>query len=132
MEGPGVGLDHEAEQTADKVGANLAGAEIEGHLRLDVDTGLDAQRPEHRLERVGSASVGMPQHASYGGRACPTYVDGLQLHGRHVAVAERRVGDRQRLGERQDPCAVEDGAQGSGHPVVDLVIGEVAPVDRDA
>jgi len=60
-----------------------AGAEIDGDLRFHRGPGLDAQGPEHRLERVGGTTVGMPEHASYGAGARATYVDRVEVGTRH-------------------------------------------------
>ncbi|RYC03857.1 hypothetical protein [Nocardioides zhouii] len=104
---------------AHEVGPHLARAQVEGGLGFDGEPGLDAEGAQHGLERVGGALVGVRQHAAYGGAAGTAYVDGVEVRACHES-------------EPHDPCAVDDRAQGSGDAMLDLVVRQVGPADREA
>jgi len=130
-----LALHDEAATAVDEVGAPAPGAVPDDHLRLQVEP-LDvrADGPGDRFERVGGQVRGLPGHAP---RLCSSAAKhaGRELDQPNLGdapVAERRVGDRERLVERQRPQAVDQSAFHGRDALVHLVRREVGPVRRHA
>jgi hypothetical protein len=76
---PRVRLEHHVPGPIRQVGVDDPTAEVEGNLGLHIKSDLDGPRPEHRLERVCCAAVGVAQHAPYGACACAPDLDDVEL-----------------------------------------------------
>src|SRR5674536_9535 len=128
-----VRLDHESHFLVSEVRDREESWFGDDELRGQRQTGRECECPEYGLERVLLAAVGVGRHPPDGDgpgsasiRRCSS-----QAGRRHHSRPQGRVGDRQPLVEWQDPRAVEDGTQGTGHPRIAFSGAEIGPPDLD-